>query len=723
MRRPPSIFQDPRLQSSKRPAQAALPPYLQAVHTWSSENSTIVLADGGVEVAFACDGHRIRLVQIGKPGETPFVRNGDVGNPLAVVVSRGRYTGVHGMDSFHVNKSFVGDRRLLFFVEHDHMPMQLSLDISVEGNVITWLGQAIWNGVESVDADLYFPLLSRITFDSSMTDRAIFPQFSGSTRGPAGEVNYHSAYLGTLSSPVFLIEGGGRGLAVLDDNRADLAADPGAAARRVYLLGNRFPLPGDLSMGGNDGPFTGICHTRLFRSVDDFGGDAVYDAAEVQGPDYMRKLGDGIDLGPIRSYAYTGDWKTGADWLRRQRAHVPMRQSPAEWYRETTFLGEGDVEQYARAGRSLRELPAILETCREAGADLIHIRGFHDGELLGVEANVQNRGDYLFPAQNLGGLEALRGGIHTARRAGGHVLLYVEGFIVWKRGRIGRSRAEQWQIRNEDGSPIEHYRGFWHACPACDDYQDWLAQTLAETIRLTGADGFFIDSSLATANRRCFHPGHAHPHPDVWNWGVRNLLRRVREEIDKVDPRTVLLVEGVGDLGREFVDGFISHTHAWTAGTFTEPLVRFLHPEMRTFESWGGSGSAIEMPPETRRASHVWNAVHGHRIYAHAPSLAYMASLALRTRRYYNAYPEITSNPLSVLDIAASNCIAQMFDGTETVVTVGNMKGRDVCAEIHLPVHGAVLLDRVDGSSVQLRDRSAELRLEAYEFRAFEVRP
>ena len=733
MWRSTSIFRDPRYQSAKRrlrgllglpgPVQAPRPPYLRTAHAWSPANPNIVLTDGGIEVAFACDGERIRLVRIGRPGETPFVRNGQIGNPLVVVVLQGRYTGVHGMETFHINKRFDGDRRLLLFLEHDHMPMQLSLDISVEGNVITWLGQAIWNGSEPLDADLYFPLLSRVTFDSPSTDRAIFPQISGSTRGPLGDVNYCAAYLGTLSSPVFLVEGSGRGLAVLDDNRADLAVDPGAAARRVYLFGNRFPPSADLSQAGGDGPFTGICHTRRFRPVGDFGGDPVYNAAEVQGPDYMRKVGDGVDLGPIRCYAYTGNWQTGADWLRGQRAQVPMRSSPAEWYRDTTFLGEGDAEPYARAGRSLLELPEMLETCRTGGADLLHIRGFHDGELLGVDANVQNRGDYLFPAQNLGGADALRCGIRAAQRAGGRILLYVEGLIVWKRGRIGRSRAEQWQLREEDGSPIEHHRGFWHACPACADYQEWLARTLAETIRITGADGFFIDSSLATANRRCFHPGHAHPHPDVWNWGVRGMLRRVREEVDKVDPRTVLLVEGCGDLGREFADGFVSHTHVWTGQTFTEPLVRFLHPEMRAFESWGGSGSAVETPLETMRASHVWNAVHGHRIYSHAPLFEHLSQLALRTRRCYNAYPEITANPLSVLDVGTRDCIAQLFDGPPVVLTVGETSGKDVRAEVRLPVHGAVLLDRTDGSRVQLRDRTAELRLHAYELRAFEVRP
>ena len=175
-----------------------------------------------------------------------------------------------------------------------------------------------------------------------------------------------------------------------------------------------------------------------------------------------------------------------------------MRISPAEVVSEYADVLAKETWNSMRAPDSLFEnCRRFLKSCRGAGADLIHVRGFHDGELLGVEGNVQNRGDYC-PAQNLGGLEALRGGIHTAKRAGGHVLLYVEGFIVWKRGRIGRSIAKEWQIRNRDGSPVEHYRGFWHACPACTGYQDWLAKTLAETIRITGADGFFIDSSLAT---------------------------------------------------------------------------------------------------------------------------------------------------------------------------------------------------------------------------------
>src|SRR5262249_50233416 len=153
-------------------------------------------------------------------------------------------------------------------------------------------------------------------------------------------------------------------------------------------------------------------------------------------------------------------------------------------------------------------------------------------------------------------------------------------------------------------------------------------------------------------------------------------------------------------------------SHAWTEETFTEPLVRFLHAEMRVYESWGGSGAKTVMPLERLQVYHVWNAVHGHRIYAHAPRFERLAPLSLHTRRYYNAFPEITDSPMSVLDVTCRNCIAQLYEGTVMVLTVGNASARNVRAQIVLPVHGAILLDRVDGTRVQLRERSAQFRLQ-----------
>ena len=90
--------------------------------------------DGGVQVVFQRNANRLKLARVGQPGETPVVQGGSVGNPLAVVVTDGKYKGVYGMDAFHVNRLFIGPRRLLAFLEQDSMPMQISLDISVEAD-------------------------------------------------------------------------------------------------------------------------------------------------------------------------------------------------------------------------------------------------------------------------------------------------------------------------------------------------------------------------------------------------------------------------------------------------------------------------------------------------------------------------------------------------------------------------------------------------------------
>ena len=479
----------------------------------------VAISSAGVTLEFNQSSNRLSLTQIHGPNRTPLLFSeraasapgaGPVGNPLAVVIRQGRYACTNGMDAFRIVKLDQSESRLRAYLQHDSMPLLIGLDISVEGSVIHWLGQALWNGDETMEAEIYYPLLSRVRFDAPERDRAIFPQTSGSVRAPLGEVNYFQNYVGRMASPVFLTEGGGRGLAWLDDNRADYAPDPGATCLRSYLVSNQFPPRGS-SKGGELGPIIGIGHARVFRPISDFGGQAAYDAAEAVRDLPLQKLGDSVDLGPVRTYAYTGSWKTGAEWLREQRAWFPMRISPARWYQRTTFVGEEGAPN--RNGLGFLSLPQVLEEKRKLGVDLFFIVGFADPEV--VRASGQARGDYFFANQQLGGNDGLRQGIEAVHRAGGRVMDYVEGLIVWKRSRIGRSRGEAWALMERDGKPTEHYKGFWHACPADEDYQRWFAETCAELVRTTGVDGFFIDSELATYNHRCFNPAHHHPHPDV----------------------------------------------------------------------------------------------------------------------------------------------------------------------------------------------------------------
>ena len=476
---------------------------------------------------------------------------------------------------------------------------------------------------------------------------------------------------------------------------------------------------------GQDGPFAGWRHRRLLLGAKRFGGQAEYDEAESHGTLPMIKLGDSVDLGPVLSYAYAGTWKTAAHWMRQQRQWVPFRSSPAKWYQDTTILSEEMPDRLLRTGESLYDLPLLLEERHELGSDMMSLPGFAEPEIIGTQENMLNRGDYYYPAENLGGWEAMRRGVEATHRQGGHVLLYVEGLIVWKRSRIGRSKASDWALMDADGKFTENYRGFYDMCPAETGWQDWFAQTLADIVRTTGVDGFFMDSMLATDNHRCFNPKHAHaPQPDIWNWGLRRVLKRVREEVDKADPNTILLCEGAGDLAREFTDGSLSHGHAWSRMTFTVPLSRFLHPQMRAFEADGMQPHAPDAPRWPVNKPLLWNAVQGYRVFMEQESHQLLASLGHRVREYYDLYPEICDAQVSVADMQSTNCIAQWFDGLPSVVTCGNDSDAARLATLEFPAETpvALLFDRRDQKRIPVVSGKAQFQMEPWEFRAFELR-
>jgi len=710
---------------------------VRSVNPTSSEE--IVLAAGMTRVEFSRRGLQLRLRQLQREGHAPLLYSdtqgrqpgGDeLGNPMAVVVLRGPAQGTYGMSSFEITSMQSSDSRLLAYLRHTSLPMQAGIEVSVEGDVVTWRGQVAWNGPDDIDVDFYFPLLSRVRVAAPDKDRLIAGELSGTMRGTLDHINFSQTYLGGLSTPAYLIDGGDRGLTFLEDSQADFAADPGGCRQRSAVVGTVFPVVDNLDAAielppGQHGPFAGWRHRRLLLGASRFGGQAEYDKAESHGTLPIIKLGDSVDLGPVLTYLYEGSWKAGALWLRERRQHVPMRVSPAKWYEETTFLAEESPDGLLRAGRTLYDLPLVIGERRMLGSDMVSVPGFAEPEILGTEENMLNRGDYFYPAENLGGLDAMRRGVEAAHRAGGRVLLYVEGLIVWKRSRIGRSKAKDWALMNLDGSYTENYQGFFDMCPAETGWQDWFARTLADVVRSTGVDGFFMDSMLATDNHRCFNPKHSHaPQPDIWNWGLRQVLRRVREEVDKADPNTILLCEGVGDLAREFIDGTLSHGHAWTRMSFTVPLLRFLHPQMRAFEAWGVQprGKGAPVWPVARPV--LFNAVNGYRIFAELESQNQLAELGRLIRSYYDLYPEICGSLVSPFDLQSDELMSQLFDSLPRVATFGNASDSELKAIVTFPseIQAGLLFDRKDGSSVPLRNGKAELALKPWQYRAFELR-
>ena len=85
-------------------------------------------------------------------------------------------------------------------------------------------------------------------------------------------------------------------------------------------------------------------------------------------------------------------------------------------------------------------------------------------------------------------------GVHAA---GGRMMFYVEGLIMWKRPQVGRAAGKDWALMEPDDCIFAALQGFLAHVPGGEkDTQEWFANMAAEVVRSTGTDGFFIDSSL-----------------------------------------------------------------------------------------------------------------------------------------------------------------------------------------------------------------------------------
>jgi hypothetical protein len=637
------------------------------------------------------------------PAEATERDASETGNPLLLALTDGPGAGeILGMRDFDAEILEANEKALRVRLARSRIGLTLEMRVAMENGLAIWSLDATSETDREIEAA--FPLFARVCAGSPADDTVYVPQVSGCALKNLLEEEYRAAcmgrhgapyYIGQIASPFLIFQGEERGIFLIDENARDRDPEADSLSRRSLVVAARHVLPGLPDDAPHVGPAVGISHRAAL------------------------KAGVPFPLGPVALGAHRGGWKAAGMFIRqRRRAAISLAPLPAS-FRTTTLLSEYNMERHiGKEGFSALAGAAYDESLKR-GADLFHIIGYNrdDGERIGE--NWLNRGDYLCIAENLGGANAFREAVAALHRRGGRVLPYVELLIVWKKSELGRSAdAPRWALTERDGAFTEHYEGFWHMCPACGDYQEWIAGVCAELIRRYDVDGFFVDSSAATYFHRCFNPAHRHPTPDVWNRGIYESFRRIAEECRKVRSDIVILGEGCADLARANAHGFVAHSHEWTRWRFEAPVTRFVHPEMRAFESWGSD-------PERAAKAHLLNFATGQVIYAHWPLGDEMAPFARRTRMLHEAYPEIPNGEMIPEDVRSDRpqVVAHAF-GTpmRAVLAVANLSPDPVQATLWVPGAGSLLYDRLEGAHVPLAGGLAWLDLPGYSQFAYELR-
>ena len=674
------------------------------------------------------DGARLSVTGLDAYGRRLFsAKNDTLGNLLMVCVRNHALAGKYPLSTFQVERARMEGGKFSCDLIGDTLPLTLTIGIRPAGHTLEFSAQACWTDDSNATLDIIFPFFVNIGLPGA---KYIMPRLSGAIYPGIEEYNVAANYAGHLSAPFHMIQANDMGMLVLDKSRAEFQVVPGQLMRRAFFNANDIACLDDMvksqyfSVKKTDPTgvhFNGIIHTCDMRAqteaqkymeadIENMG-----DSRLGQGSAGSMWFGDYKDLGPIDVYVYRGNWKIGADYARKARAHVPMYEAP-DWGKYVTFLDEDRGDSLVRRGESYYDLPKIMAAKRSNGSDLFIFVGFHEGvrQNSPMVFHFINRGDYQIPAEPMGGFQAVKRGIEALHRQGGHVICYVESLIMWKLSRIGLEKGKKWAIMEADGSYCEHYKGFWHMCPSCDEWTDYFAETCAALVRDWHVDGFFIDSLCATFAHDCHNPEHNHPHPYTWNWGMRRLLRKVREAINQVNPNSFLLIEGVSDLAREYCNTFMSHTNPWLGNTFTLPILRYVYPKINVHESSGGLVHNV-----------IFSFVNGCMI-RYARNRDESSTEIYRTARtYHDMYPELSMCQISMYDAQVSETvISQLFEcGDCRILTLGNMDANKISASVKLPFGAGALFDRVTGKYVEMTENACKVEMPGYGISVFDVLP
>ncbi len=320
------------------------------------------------------------------------------------------------------------------------------------------------------------------------------------------------------------------------------------------------------------------------------------DGELTTGVEYSATLrpGQSLQTAPAVVTVTDGDWHRGLETYRRWLAgwHRPL--SPRKsWFREVfnfrqRFLWGMDPLYDAKEG-VLRLGRAVEEARHEfGGIDYLHL---FDWGYCGSYGRIYGRtGDYSPYDYLRGGREALRQAIAGVQAQGVPVGLYIEGYLLEERGKLGQESGKAWQLLRSGGKGL-----YWPKCTemyACSFVPPWRevqASTYATKVRELDVDGMYLDEyGFAGSGVDCYSTIHGHAVPGYAVVGERDCTKLVRQRIEGVKRGVALYGEETPvDVTTQYQDGSFTYSMSSVRHTPTRVplnLARFAIPDFKTIE-------------------------------------------------------------------------------------------------------------------------------------------
>ncbi len=447
----------------------------------------------------------------------------------------------------------------------------------------------------------------------------------------------------------------------------------------------------------------------------------------VEYPEQELSPGETLSAAPGVITLTDGDWHRGLDAYRAWVAtwHEPLVPRKP-WFRKVfnfrqRFLWWLDP-LYDQESGSIDLTRAVDEARREfGGIDFLHL---FDWGNCGPYGRIYGRtGDYSPYDYLNGGREALHAAITEVQLEGVPVGLYIEGYLLQERGKLGQQSGPEWQLIGRDG------RARWwpdstemFVCPAVESWLEIQASTYETKAAELGVDGMYIDQFGFAHNKDCWSDKHNHKIPSYGVVAERDATRLIRERLEAAEQGVALYTEeSPVDVTTQYQDGSFTYAMLTARQTLTRVplnLLRFAIPDFKTIEIL-----YCDKPTGSWATGVKWVFFNGEAIWLEGPAEDWFeprTRAAIRKcygilHKHRDAFT--TPAPIPLVPTLVGGVFANAFPaGSKTVYTLYNARHRTFRGEVlSVPVaEGGAVYDEWSGKPAQIsRDGlTTRIRLE-----------
>jgi hypothetical protein len=268
--------------------------------------------------------------------------------------------------------------------------------------------------------------------------------------------------------------------------------------------------------------------------------------------------------------------------------------------------------------------------------------------------------------------------------------LYIEGYLLDKRGKLGQGPGKSWQMLGRDGN------GCWwpdstemYVCSYVPAWRDVQSSTYAAKVKELDVDGMYLDEfGFAGSWVDCYAKDHGHAVPGYAVVGERDCTQMVRRAIDQARPGVALYSEETPvDVTTQFQDGSFTYAMSSSSTTPTRaPLnsVRFALPDFKTIEIL-----YCDKPTGSWATGVRWVFFNGEAIWLEGPAAEWFEPETRATirrcyavlRKHRDAFT--TLEPIPLVPTEMGGVFANAFPAAgKTVFTFYNARHRTVRGEV-----------------------------------------